>query len=697
MFESRWDDAQAARLDQLDLLVYRSNLLGQDERIVNRGGGNTSTKRTSRDFRGREVRVLSVKGSGADLKSVSRGGFPDVRLDDVTATRAFEAMTDEDMVDYLGHAMLEPAAPRPSIETLLHGYLPWQDVDHVHADAIVAFCMAERGEEITRQVFGSEVVWVPYIRPGFLMARWCAEAVERQEGCRAVFLGKHGLVTWAESAKQSYLHTLEFINRAAAYIDEQAAGKRVFGGLGRPLPDDAQRLGQAQALLPALRGRLSRAQRVILRYTATDEVLTFVNSLESAQTAARGLACPDHVLYTKVKPLFLTLPEAAEPNGTATALDAALAGYDLAYQRFFAEQTAATYGAVDAAAAPKPFEGLPKVILVPDLGMITAGKDSRAAGIAAENYLRAIQIMRGASVLDRFASLTDKEAYDFEYWPLELYKLTLLPPAKELAGRVGFITGAAGTIGRALARRFSEEGAHLILADLDLVGAKALADELPGPALAVRCDVTDATSVAEALDDGVLAFGGLDVVVSNAGTAISRAVDELTPEEWRSTVDVLLNGYFLVTRAALRIMKRQVVEGSRTLGGSIIYMGSKAGLAPAKNAAAYASAKAAELHLARCVAEEAGPYGIRVNTIAPDAIFEGSGIWRGQWGQARAAAYGVGLDELQEIYRERSTLKQTVSAADVAEAALFFASDRSAKTTGGILTVDAGLANGYVR
>ncbi|MGH2469365.1 MAG: SDR family oxidoreductase, partial [Chloroflexota bacterium] len=533
--------------------------------------------------------------------------------------------------------------------------------------------------------------------PGFLMARWCAEAVERQEGCRAVFLGKHGLVTWADSAKQSYLHTLEFINRAAEYIEGQAAGKRIFGGLRRPLPDEAQRLVQAQALLPALRGRLSRTQRVILRYTATDDVLRFVNSANSAQTAERGLACPDHVLYTKVRPLFLTLPDGAEPGATAAALDVALAGYDSAYQRFFAEQTAATSGAAAASAAPKPFEGLPKVILVPDLGMITAGKDSRAAGIAAENYLRAIQIMRGASVLDHFASLTDKEAYDFEYWPLELYKLTLLPPEKELARRVGLITGAAGTIGRALARRFSEEGAHLVLADLNLAGAKALADELPGPALAVHCDVTDADSVAEALEQAVLAFGGLDVVVSNAGTAISRPVDELTPEEWRSTVDVLLNGYFLVTRAALRIMKRQVVEGSRTLGGSIIYMGSKAGLAPAKNAAAYASAKAAELHLARCVAEEAGPYGIRVNTIAPDAIFEGSGIWRGQWGQARAVAYGVQLDELQEIYRERSTLKQTVSAADVAEAALFFASDRSAKTTGGVLTVDAGLANGYVR
>ncbi|MDE3076043.1 MAG: SDR family oxidoreductase, partial [Chloroflexota bacterium] len=283
------------------------------------------------------------------------------------------------------------------------------------------------------------------------------------------------------------------------------------------------------------------------------------------------------------------------------------------------------------------------------------------------------------------------------YWPLELYKLTLLPPEKELARRVGFITGAAGAIGRAIARRFSEEGAHLVLADLNLDGARQLAADLPGPALAVRCDVTDPDSVAAALSEAVLVFGGLDIVVSNAGIAVAKAVDELSTEEWRQTIDVLLNGYFLVTREALRVMKRQLAAEGRTLGGSIIYVASKAGLAPARNAAAYASAKAAELHLARCVAEEAGPFGIRVNTLAPDAIFEGSGIWQGQWGQARTASYGVNLEELQEIYRQRSTLKQTVGAADVAEAALFFASDRSAKTTGGVLTVDAGLANGYVR
>ncbi len=701
-FESLWDDGRAAALDQLDLLVYRSNLLGQDPRIVNRGGGNTSTKRLTRDFRGRELQVLSVKGSGSDLKTISRAGFPDVALEDVVATRAFGEMTDEAMVDYLAHAMLEPSAPRPSIETLLHGFLPWRDIDHVHADAIVAFCMAERGEEITREVFGREVVWVPYIRPGFTMAKWCADAVERQEGCRAVFLGKHGLVTWADDAKQCYLNVLEFINRAAEYIEQRAEGKAIFGGLDHPAPGEEHRHDHAHELFPALRGRLSRKQRVILQYTATPDVLEFVNSRDSDAVAARGLACPDHVLYTKVKPLFLR----AESGAVGSALDRALSEYEADYERFFEEQTKATYGdqstqhpapGTQHSQAPEPFEPLPKVILIPDLGMVTAGKDRRAAGLAAENYTRAIQIMRGATVLDRFASLTDKEAYDFEYWPLELYKLTLLPAEKELARKIGFITGAAGAIGRAVARRFSEEGAHLVLADLNLEGAEALARELPSPAVAVRCDVTDEYSVAAALAATVREFGGLDIVVSNAGVAVAKPVDELSLGEWTRTIDVLLNGYFLVTREALKIMKRQIAAGDRTLGGSIIYMGSKAGLAPAKNASAYASAKAAELHLARCVAEEAGPFGIRVNTLAPDSIFEGSAIWQGQWGQARTAAYGVDLAGLQELYRQRSTLKQTVSAADVAEAALFFASERSAKTTGGVLTVDAGLANGYVR
>ncbi|HEY8695089.1 MAG TPA: bifunctional rhamnulose-1-phosphate aldolase/short-chain dehydrogenase [Chloroflexota bacterium] len=699
IFDSRWDDAHAATLDAVGLLAYRSNLLGADERIVNRGGGNTSTKHTAVDYRGRELPALAIKASGYDLKTAPRAAFPDVALEAIAAVRQRTDMSDEAMVDYLAHALLEPSAPRPSIETLLHGFLPWQDVDHVHADAVVSFCMAERGESLTRSVFGDEVVWVPYIRPGFIMAKWCADAVERQPACRAVFLGKHGLVTWADSAKQSYLNTLEYINRAAEYIEDQARGKAIFGGLERPAPPPQQRREAALRLFPELRGRLSRNKRIILHYTDSEDVLGFVNSRHSPEMAAKGLACPDHVLYTKVKPLFLREPGVGSQE---PGLDAALRSYEADYERFFRLQTEAVYGTPTPDSrlpAPQPFEALPKVVLVPDLGMVTAGKDKRAALLAAENYTRAIQIMRGASVLDRFASLSDKDAYDFEYWPLELYKLTLLPPEKELARRVAFVTGAAGTIGRAIARRFAEEGAHLALADLNVEGAQAVAQELPGPAIVVHCDVTDPASVERALADTVLAFGGLDVVVSNAGIAVAKPIDELSLDDWRRTQDVLLTGYFLVTREALKVMKRQVVAGDRpdTIGGSIVFVSSKAGLAPAKNAAAYTSAKAGELHLARCAAEEAGPFGIRVNSLAPDAIFEGSGLWSGQWGQARAASRGVAVDELPEIYRQRSALKLNVTAADVAEAALFFASDRSAKITGAILTVDAGLADGYVR
>ena len=682
VFESLWNEAHAAGLDAVDRLAYRSNLLGADERIVNRGGGNTSTKHTAVDYRGRELPALAIKASGYDLKTAPRAAFPDVALEAIAQVRRRPAMSDEEMVDYLAHALLEPNAPRPSIETLLHGFLPWPEVDHVHADAIVSFCMAERGEELTKRVFGGEVLWLRYLRPGFAMAQECADAVEAQRGCRAVFLGKHGLVTWGDSARESYLNTLEFINRASEYIEDQARGKTVFGGVARPAPDPQARREAALRLLPQLRGRLSAGKRVILQHTDSDDVLGFVAGRNSAQLAAKGLACPDHVLYTQVKPLFLE-----------GGLDEALATYAGDYQRFFAEQAAAD------PQPPQPFEPLPKVVLAPDVGMVTAGKDRRSAMLAAENYRRAIQIMRGASVLDRFASLSDKDAYDFEYWPLELYKLTLLPPEKELARRVAFVTGAAGTIGQAIARRFSEEGAHLALADLNLAGAEALARELPGPAVALACDVTDPASVETALAETVLAFGGLDVVVSNAGIAVAKPLEELSLEDWRRTQDVLLTGYFLVTREALKVMKRQQLAGDRpeTIGGSIVFVASKAGLAPAKNAAAYTSAKAGELHLARCAAEEAGPFGIRVNSLAPDAVFEGSGLWSGQWGQARAASRGVAVEDLPEIYRQRSTLKRTVTSADVAEAALFFASDRSAAITGAILTVDAGLADGYVR
>lgn len=690
--ENRWSEDAARGLDDLGLLVYRSNLLGADPTVVNRGGGNTSVKRQVTDFRGRTVDVLTVKASGYDLRTITPQGFCDVALDDALSVRAREAMSDEEMVDFLAHALLEPTAPRPSIETLLHAFLPARHVDHTHADAANALATAARGEEVARRLFGEEVVWVPYIRPGFTMAKLVAEAVAGSPTARWVLLQKHGLVTWADDAAICYDLSVEFARRVTAYLSDRANERRVFT-LARPaLPPD-QRAAALDALMPPLRAALSRNRRVVLHTDQSPEALEFAGAQEGQALAEAGLACPDHVLSTKVKPLWIDASQPGDLPGLMGKAMGALAHYERDYLAYFERHRDPGQPMLDP---------LPRVVLVPGLGMITAGRDAGAAAATAGVYQRAIAIMRGASAVDRFTSLSEKEAYDIEYWPLELYKLTLQPPDRELAGRVAFVTGAAGAIGRAVAERLVQAGAHVVLADLDGEGAQGVAETLVrtygvGRALALSCNVTSEDSVWAAFAATVAAYGGLDILVSNAGYASSYPLEELSLEEWDRTYNVLARGYFLVTREAVKVMKRQVTSDGRTLGGSIIFVASKAGLAPARAAAAYTSAKAAELHLARSVAEEVGALGIRVNSVAPDAVIAGSGLWTGQWGQARARAHGIPVEDLARFYQDRNVLRQPVTAADVAEAVLFFASDRSAKTTGGILTVDGGLPGGYVR
>ncbi|MBI3969621.1 MAG: bifunctional rhamnulose-1-phosphate aldolase/short-chain dehydrogenase [Chloroflexi bacterium] len=693
MVQNLWSDEAANGLDEVGLLVYRSNLLGADPAIVNKGGGNTSVKHTVVDFRDEAVRALTVKGSGSDLKTIARPGFSDLYLEDILRVRRRDAMTDEDMVEYLSHCLLEPKAPRPSIETLLHGFLPAPHVDHTHATSIIALATASNGHEAARELFGDEVVWIPYIRPGFTMAKMCADALEQAPKARLVILQNHGLLTWADSSKTCYLNNIELINRAEEYLIDRGKGRQVFGGLSIAVADTPAGASLATTLLLALRAALSRDRRVVLHHDDSPAVLGFVSSEWARDLSERGLACPDHVLFTKTKPLFVPMPPSAAGSVDPTAATlVALQEYERRYEHYFERHRAPGVDRLDPS---------PRVVLIPGFGMVTAGKDKRSAMTSAEFYRQAIDVMQRATSIGDFVSLTEKDSYDIEYWPLELYKLTLAPPEKELARRIAFVTGGAGAIGRAIADRFAREGAQVVVADLDGEAAHATADTLNrrhGAAQAhwVRLDVADQESVVAAFEETVRHFGGIDVVVSSAGYASSYPIEDLSVEEWRRTMDVLLTGYFLVAREAVKVMRLQAANGW-TLGGSIVFIASKAGLAPARNAAAYATAKAGELHLARCLAEEAGPDGIRVNSILPDAIIRGSGLWAGQWGQARAAAHGVPVEDLEGHYRQRNALKVAVSGEDVAEAALFFASDRAAKTTGAVLGVDGGLRDGYPR
>ncbi|MSQ09861.1 MAG: bifunctional rhamnulose-1-phosphate aldolase/short-chain dehydrogenase [Dehalococcoidia bacterium] len=685
---TNWRSTDTLGLDDLGLLIHRSRLLGADTALVNRGGGNTSVKRTISDHRGRPIEVLTVKGTGADLAVIDSNGFVDLRLDDLRALRERDAMTDEAMVTYLASSQLDPSAPRASIETTLHAFLPYRHIDHTHAVLALATATADNGPQVLRDIFGEEAAWVPYVRPGFALGKLAAEVVERLPAPRFAILQKHGLMTWGDDGSTCYDNTLEFIRRTGAYLTERAAGHRVFASAGVPAPDPTV----AARILPKVRAELAtEALPAILHVDSSAAALAYAASPEARTLAQVGLACPDHVLTTRVLPLVVETP--TDDADFGTALGEAGSAYRAAYERWYTEH---------GGKAGESLGDAPKVALLPGLGIVAAGANAAAARDAGVAFRRSLDIMSAASVLGRFTPLSEREAFDVEYWPLELYKLTLRPPERELSRRIALVTGAAGAIGKAISQRFAAAGAQVVLADLNLEGAGALAAELcavfgEGAALPVQMDVTSEESVQAAFRATVLGYGGIDIVVCNAGIAFSHPIEEMPLDSWNKTLDVLTTGYFLCAREGIGIMRQQRRADGSTLGGNVIFVASKAGLAAAKNASAYASAKAAVLHLARCLVEEVSADGIRVNSLAPDAIIAGSGLWSGQWGQARAAAHGVPAERLEEFYQGRNLLKTPVTADDVAEAALFFASDRSKVITGGILTVDGGLHDSFVR
>ncbi len=690
--DDRWNHTDASGLSTLDALVYRSNLLGSDRALANQGGGNTSSKGTVVDHAGRERHVLWVKGSGTDLASITHTGFAALRLGEILPLRERESMDDALMVDHLRRSALTPDQPRPSIETLLHAFIPAAHVDHTHPDAVIALTSSPEGRRLADETFGDEVVWLEYQRPGFDMSKRIADLLDATPSARAVLLERHGLVTWGDTPPASYRDTIEFVTRAAQALDQAGTGH--FGLGGRKTAELGE--GDAATLLvgslPALRGSLlADADGVVLEVDRSAEAVAFASSARAPEVSQVGAPCPDHLINTKHKPLVAQFsPGTDDADDLANAFRAGVAEYGAWYRDYYERN-------VDEETGQFPIDPVgPRVVLIPSIGIVTSGSDAAKARIARDLYHRAIAVQDAAEAAGGFRSLSESEAFAVEYWPMERYKLAQAPPRGELAGKVALITGGASGIGRASAHLLAQRGAHVIVADLNLDGAQEVADELIAAhglrrSLAVGTDVTDEAAVQRMTQQAVLAYGGLDILVASAGLATSAPVTETTLEEWELNYAVLARGYFLAAREAFRVL----IEQGR--GGSVVFVGSKNALVAGTNAAAYSSAKAASLHLARCLAEEGGPHGIRVNTVNPDAVIQGSGIWSSDWKAERASTYGVTEDALQTFYRERTKLGVSVYPEDVAEAIAFFAGPRSTKSTGNVINVDGGVTAAYPR
>jgi len=691
-----WQDEVANKLSQEALLEYRSNLLGSDLRITNYGGGNTSAKLTMTDpLTDKPAEVLWVKGSGGDLGSIKLDGFSTLYMEKLHQLKSlYRGLENEDeMVAYLPHCTFNLNPRAASIDTPLHAYIPKAHVDHMHPDAAIAIACTKNSQELTEQIFNGDMGWLPWQRPGYDLGLKLEKVAKENPNLKGIMLEGHGIFTWGDTSKECYLATLDIIQRASDWLAENNTGESFNGVKITKDLGATQRREIAGKLMLNIRGKISQEQRKLGHFNDSAAVLEFVNSQDLGPLAALGTSCPDHFLRTKICPLVINFdPEISdleqELSRCVDQLDSQLSDYRDFY--------AAYYNRCKRDTSPAMRDPNAVVYLIPGVGMLTFAKDKATARIAGEFYVNAINVMREANGVSEYVGLDEQEAFDIEYWLLEEAKLQRMPKPKALAGRIAFVTGGAGGIGAATARRLLNEGACVILADIDQsaldekvneLGSEYSADVIRG----VSCNVTDENAVTAALATTCLEFGGLDILVSNAGIASSAPLDETSLDMWNKNISILATGYFLVSRESFRIMKTQEI------GGSMVFVVSKNGLVASANAAAYCTAKAAEIQLSRCLALEGAPLGIRCNVVNPDAVLRGSKIWTGKWREERAAAYNMGEDDLEAHYRSRSMLKLNVFPEDIAEAIYFMAADTSSKSTGNIINVDAGHAPSFTR
>jgi rhamnulose-1-phosphate aldolase/alcohol dehydrogenase len=692
-----WDESEAAKLagDEVALLIYRSNLLGADLRLTNYGGGNTSCKAFAKDpLTGESTEVMWVKGSGGDLGTLKKSGLAALYVDRLRSLKNIYrgVQYEDEMVELFNHTIYDLNSKAPSIDTALHGFLPFKHIDHLHPDAAIAIAASKDGKRITEDLFSGTIGWVEWQRPGFDLGLKMKQCLDESPHIRGIMLGSHGLFTWGDTAYESYINTLEVIEKCAEYLEENYTKKpNIFAGAKIQSPEKSVRLKQAAALAPVLRGFCSSKQHMIGHFTDDDRALEFINSNDLGRLAPMGTSCPDHFLRTKISPLVLDL-QPAEDLSDVKQLKEKLSPAFTAYREMYKEY----YETNKHPNSPAIRDTNPVVILYPGIGMFTFAKDKQTARVAAEFYINAINVMKGAEAISEYTSLPRQEAFDIEYWLLEEAKLQRMPKPKALSGKIAMVTGSAGGIGKAIAKKFVEEGACVVINDNDpgrLESADAEFKKQYGKDAytSALLDVTEKEHIANVFDTAALAFGGMDIVVNCAGLSISKTIQDHTEKDWDLLYDVLVKGQFLVTQAGVAEMRKQ------DIGGDVLNIVSKNALVSGPNNAGYGSAKAAQLHLSRLNAAELGPDKIRVNVVNPDAVISDSKIWAGAWAEGRAKAYGVKVEELPAYYAKRTLLNEIILPEDIANACFAFVGGLLHKSTGNVLNVDGGVAMAFVR
>lgn len=687
-----WEEGKASELagDEIALFLYRSNILGADLRITNYGGGNTSCKTIEQDpLTGVDVEVMWVKGSGGDIGTLTRQGIAGLYADRLRALKnVYRGLAYEDeIVPLYYHCLYDLDSRAPSIDTALHGLLPFKHIDHLHPDALISVAAAKDSQAITKEIWGDKMGWIPWQRPGFDLGIQLEKCLKENPGIRGIVLGGHGLFTWGDTSYECYMNSLEVIEMASEYIAaREGKDGPVFGGQKVESLPKENRLDQAAAIAPILRGLCSSYQQMIGHFTDDERVLQFINSNDLDRLAPLGTSCPDHFLRTKIQPLVLQI-SATEDLTDTEKVQAALTPAFEQYRKEYAEY----YESCKRDNSPAMRDPNPVVILYPGVGMFTFAKNKQTARVASEFYINAINVMRGAEAITEYTALPRQEAFDIEYWLLEEAKLQRMPKEKPLSRKVALITGAGGGIGKAIADKLAVEGANVVLTDISTERLEA-ANATFGRDVSIYslCDVADIDSVEGAYKAACLAFGGVDIIVHSAGLAISKPLTETEAKDWDILQNVLVKGQFHMAKEGVKILRKQ------GLGGDIIHIASKNGLVAGKNNVGYGTAKAAQQHMTRLLAAELGPEKIRVNTVNPDGVVIGSKIWEGGWAEGRAKAYGITVDELPAFYAKRNLMNEIIRPSDIANA-VYALTALLDKSTGNMINVDGGMATAFSR